>query len=120
DDAPEPEPEAEATPEPAAPTEDTDLGGGSLFDLGTDDDGGSPVTPADEPPASTDPEPTPTASAPPAEIPESGSLVDLAAPEESRPSGADVSALATVAGSDEPDGSAEPEPEPEPAPEPEP
>ena len=50
DDEPEPEP----TPRPAPPSEDGDLGSGSLFDLGPDEDD---------------------------EIPEGGSLFDLAAPE---------------------------------------
>ncbi len=57
----------------------------------------------------------PRRRAPRPTIPESGSLFDLAAPEDNRPSGADVSALATAVSSDEPaEADSEPEPEPEP------
>ncbi len=102
----------EPTPSPAESTETTDLGGGSLFDLG----------PADEPettPAAAEPEPAPPAepvepAAPTAEIPEGGSLFDLAAPEHT----ASDDGGSPAPEADEPPAS--PAPEPERAPEPDP
>jgi hypothetical protein len=106
----------EPTPSPAESTETTDPGGGSLFDLGPADEPET-IPAAAEPettPAAAEPEPAPPAepvapAAPTAEIPEGGSLFDLAAPEDTVSD--DGGSPAPEA--DEAPASPEPEPDPE-------
>ena len=91
-----PGPGSDARPTDAT-VEESDLGSGSLFDLGSDDEPApeTPPEPVETTPAEPEASSVEPVETPPSEIPEGGSLFDLAAPE------------------------SEPDPEPEPEPEPE-